>query len=218
MTNKIITFAAALLLGAFLAACGDPTATPVGTMGNMPGMDHGTTTMKSDATMGAMTPDAMTVSLQNLSGAAFETSFMQEMIAHHQSAIEMANLVPTNTKRPELIALGKDIVAAQSSEITQMTGWLAQWYTAKPLPDMMSAPGMMAMMGDMAQLKSAKDAAFDKQFISMMSAHHQAAVSMAQLAQQKATHTEIKTLAQNIISAQSREIGQMQGWQGAWFT
>ena len=58
--------------------------------------------------------------------------------------------------------------------------------------------------------------AFDKAFISEMIAHHQGAIDMAKLAQTNAKHNEIKTLAGNIISAQTSEISQMQGWQTQW--
>ena len=65
--------------------------------------------------------DAMTTSLQGLSGKDFEVKFMQDMVAHHQSALEMATLVPTHTKRPELTTLAQNIITAQTKEIGQMT-------------------------------------------------------------------------------------------------
>lgn len=184
----------------------------------MPGMSMapGTTAAASGA---QPTPgnDAMTQSLKALSGAEFETKFMQEMIAHHMSAIDMAKLVPTNTKRPELLKLSQDIISAQNKEISDMTGWLASWYSAKPLADMMSAPGMMDMMGQMDKLKAAKDAEFDKMFLSMMIEHHSNAVSMASLVPQKTQRPELLKLSQDIIKSQSAEIEQMKSWQKTWF-
>jgi uncharacterized protein (DUF305 family) len=58
---------------------------------------------------------------------------------------------------------------------------------------------------------------FDKAFLSEMIVHHQGAVSMAQAALQNAKHQEIKQMAQNIISAQTSEIQQMQQWQKSWY-
>jgi uncharacterized protein (DUF305 family) len=176
----------------------------------MPGMNMGTPTT---------TPgnDPMTDSLKGLSGKDFEVKFMQEMIVHHQSAIDMAQLVPTHTKRAELITLSQNIITAQNKEITNMTTWLAQWYNEKPLTDSMSVPGMVNMMGEMDKLKNAKDAAFDKQFLTMMIAHHQQAVNMANLIPSKTQRPELVHLGQDIVKTQTAEIQQMQGWQHQWF-
>jgi uncharacterized protein (DUF305 family) len=183
----------------------------------MPGMSMAPGTTAASGAQPTAGNDAMTVSLKGLSGAEFETKFMQEMIAHHMSAVDMAKLVPTNTKRPELLKLSQDIISAQNKEISDMTGWLASWYNAKPLADMMSAPGMMDMMGQMDKLKAAKDAEFDKMFLSMMIEHHSNAVSMASLVPQKTQRPELLKLSQDIIKSQSAEIEQMKAWQKAWF-
>ncbi len=184
----------------------------------MPGMSMAPGTTAASGAQPTAGNDAMTVSLKGLSGAEFETKFMQEMIAHHMSAIDMAKLVPTNTKRPELLKLSQDIISAQNKEISDMTGWLASWYSAKPLADMTSAPGMMDMMGQMDKLKAARDAEFDKMFLSMMIEHHSNAVSMASLVPQKTQRPELLKLSQDIISAQNKEISDMTGWLASWYS
>ncbi|GHO84734.1 hypothetical protein KSZ_27400 [Dictyobacter formicarum] len=161
--------------------------------------------------------DPMTDSLKDLTGKAFEVKFMQEMIVHHQAAVDMAKLVPTHTKRPELNTLATNIITAQTKEIGQMTTWLDQWYKEKPVTDAMSVPGMMDMMGGMDQLKAAKDADFDKQFTTMMIQHHQQGVNMANLIPSKTQRPELTQLGQNIIKTQSAEIQEMKNWQQAWF-
>jgi uncharacterized protein (DUF305 family) len=49
----------------------------------------------------------------------------------------------------------------------------------------------------------------DAAFLTDMTAHHQGAIDMAKLAQSKAEHPEIKQLADDIVSAQKREISVM---------
>ncbi|KKS13824.1 MAG: hypothetical protein UU71_C0042G0009 [Parcubacteria group bacterium GW2011_GWB1_41_6] len=49
----------------------------------------------------------------------------------------------------------------------------------------------------------------DEHFIEQMIPHHDGAIDMAKLALQKAKRPEIKTLAENIISAQEKEITDM---------
>lgn len=81
-----------------------------------------------------------------------------------------------------------------------------------------SNTGEMGMsMDDMAdELDDMNNDDFDKTFLSMMIAHHQGAISMAQLAQTHAKHDEIKQLSKNIIDAQTKEIQTMQAWQKSW--
>ncbi len=61
------------------------------------------------------------------------------------------------------------------------------------------------------------DANFDLRFIDAMIPHHQGAVEMANVAQQKSKRPEIKKLADNIIKSQNLEITQMKQWRQAWY-
>ena len=79
----------------------------------------------------------------------------------------------------------------------------------------MSMSDMMASMN--AELSGKTGDAFDQAFITEMIMHHQGAVEMAQLALTNAKHQEIKNLASAIISAQNKEIADMQSWQKSWY-
>lgn len=57
---------------------------------------------------------------------------------------------------------------------------------------------------------------YDRNFIANMIAHHQGAVDMAKAAQTNAKHYELKTMADNIVTAQEKEIADMLAWQKAW--
>lgn len=72
---------------------------------------------------------------------------------------------------------------------------------------------MSAMTDDLAS-KSGDD--FDKAFIGYMIEHHQSAVDMAKLADQRAKHTEVKDLSKAIITAQESEVAEMRKWQTGW--
>lgn len=77
---------------------------------------------------------------------------------------------------------------------------------------------MDMMMEDMtASLRDKNGDAFDRAFIAEMIIHHQGAIDMARLALTQAKHQEIKDLAEDIISAQTREISQMEAWQASWY-
>ncbi len=64
----------------------------------------------------------------------------------------------------------------------------------------------------------AAGSAFDQAFIDMMVPHHQSATEMAKLAQDRAEHEELRTLAGDIIAAQEAEITQMREWREEWFS
>lgn len=78
----------------------------------------------------------------------------------------------------------------------------------------------LGMMGhrNTSQTKVGQKAhSIDSHFIEQMIPHHEDAITMAQLAQTKATRPEIKQLAQNIIDSQSKEITNMKSWYKTWF-
>lgn len=78
--------------------------------------------------------------------------------------------------------------------------------------------GMDGAMGDMmAGLYGKTGDEFDRAFLSEMIVHHEGAVEMAEAALTNAKHSEIKNMANAIISAQTSEIEQMRNWQEAWY-
>ncbi len=58
----------------------------------------------------------------------FDKMFIDMMIPHHESAIEMAQALKTTTERPELQELTDAIITAQEGEIAQMKQWQTEWY------------------------------------------------------------------------------------------
>lgn len=70
----------------------------------------------------------MMMGLDGKTGNALDKAFLDEMIVHHQGAVEMAETLLKGTKRPELIKLGNDIITAQTGEIKMMQDWRTQWF------------------------------------------------------------------------------------------
>lgn len=76
---------------------------------------------------------------------------------------------------------------------------------------------MADMMHDMnASLQGKSGDELDKTFLSEMIVHHQGAVDMAKLVLDS-KHPELAKLAQDIITAQEKEISLMKQWQQEWF-
>ena len=66
-------------------------------------------------------------SLDGKSGEEFDMAFIEAMIAHHQGAIEMAELAKKNAGKAEIRKLADEIISAQTKEINQMMEWSKEW-------------------------------------------------------------------------------------------
>ena len=150
--------------------------------------------------------------------------FIEQMIPHHEDAITMANLALVRAEHSEIKTLANNIIKAQSEEIDQMKQWYQSWF-GNEVPDLNSSMGhglgvMMhgGMMGSEADTKTLENAkTFDKEFIEQMIPHHQMAVMMAQMLARSTNRPEMKQLAENIISSQTKEINQMREWYTVWY-
>ena len=58
----------------------------------------------------------------------FDEAFIEAMIPHHQSAIDMAKVANQESENPHIKQLAGNIVSAQKGEIEQMRRWREQWY------------------------------------------------------------------------------------------
>lgn len=72
-------------------------------------------------------------------------------------------------------------------------------------------------MDDMtADLKNKTGDEFDEAFLASMIAHHEGATEMAKLSAKNAKHEEVKSLSNDIMAAQEKEIAEMKQWQMDW--
>ncbi len=154
------------------------------------------------------------------SGEDYDRYFIATMIAHHQGAVDMANMALKNAQHQEIKDLATAIVTAQTAEISSMTSWQTAWgYPASSGATMMdhSAMGMEdTNAGMMNELNGKTGETFDKAFLEQMIMHHQSAINMAAPGKTNAQHQEVKDLTAAIIAAQTKEIQKMKQWQKAW--
>jgi uncharacterized protein (DUF305 family) len=155
---------------------------------------------------------------------AADITFATQMIPHHEQAIVMADLAATQASNTEVKSFAQDIKAAQNPEIATMISWLKSWGQPVPMPSMTAMAGMASasgmnhsttgagMMGDvdMAMLSNASGASFDREWVTMMIAHHQGAVTMSQIELATGQDSNAKALARSIISSQTAQIHQFE--------
>jgi len=66
-----------------------------------------------------MLSDSELAELNSASGSKFDQLWLNGMIAHHDGAIDMTNMVEA-TKNSEIKAFGENVIKVQSAEIAQM--------------------------------------------------------------------------------------------------
>jgi uncharacterized protein (DUF305 family) len=144
-----------------------------------------------------------------------DVAFAQQMIPHHESAIEMADIAldPAIGAGPAVKDLATRIKGAQDPEIKQMTALLTGW--GKPVAmemtdgEMASMDGMVSMES-MEALNTLTGTEFDKAWARLMIEHHEGAITMANTVTAAGSNADILTLADAIIAAQQAEIIEMQ--------
>lgn len=188
----------ALALAAPLAACGSDDSTDI---------SAGTT---------AVAVAAPATSNGSAVFNAADIEFAQGMIAHHEQAIEMAEIAldPNLGASAEVVDLATRIKGGQDPEVDLMTGWLDA--AGEPVMmdlseghDMSSMEGMMTgeQMDAMAAMTGS---GFDQMWLEMMIAHHEGAIAQSQAVKADGSNPEVLALADEIITAQQGELTEME--------
>lgn len=192
LTARIAVLLAAVAAALFLSSCGGSS---------------------SDGSANQTTTDGPVITGAPAGYNADDVAFATNMIPHHQQAVEMSTMVPDRSTNAELIALAQQISAAQQPEIDVMKVFLVQW---NENPETSSGHGghgnTMTGMVDaatMTKLQSLNGAEFDKLWLESMISHHQGAIEMAKAELANGDNVDAKSLAQNIVTTQEAEIGQM---------
>lgn len=161
---------------------------------------------------------------------AADVAFATQMIPHHAQALDMVEMTEGRELTPEFSDLVDRIAAAQAPEIDQMASWLEEW--DQPVPDtdggmsmdhgdmdhgdmdaMGDMPGMMSQE-DLDELEDAEGDAFERMWMSMMIAHHEGAIEMAETELDEGEDADALELARSIAESQQAEIDEMQALLG----
>ncbi|MFI5924370.1 DUF305 domain-containing protein [Micromonospora sp. NPDC051543] len=139
-----------------------------------------------------------------------DTVYVQMMIPHHEQALEMSTLATDHAADPRIRAYADRIRAGQGPEIKVLRGWLS----TRGLPE--TAPGhdhagMRGMQSPdaMRRLAAARGVEFDRLFITMMTDHHQGAVTMATDLLSVGADATLNELATSLATEQAIEINRL---------
>jgi uncharacterized protein (DUF305 family) len=147
-----------------------------------------------------------------------DLTYVAGMIAHHQQAVEMTALAPERAVNETVRGLASRIHDTQGPEIGAMEQWQRQYASNAtqhghsgelPNVDHTKMPGM-ATPEQLAALKAATGAEFDKLFVQLMIAHHQGALKMAEQVLSSGVDVRVEEMATDVIATQTDEIQRMQ--------
>jgi uncharacterized protein (DUF305 family) len=144
-----------------------------------------------------------------------EQGFLQAMVSHHASAIEMAKVAEDEAESSFVRRLADDITTSQSAEIEQMRRMHERLVGSQLKPDINGyrALGLSAEEAGLDHVDGAKrlkgKTPFDRVFVDEMIPHHDGAVRMAEAVRMKTGDPELRELAKDIVRGQKRELEEM---------
>jgi uncharacterized protein (DUF305 family) len=151
-----------------------------------------------------------------MNGSYSDERFIDMMAAHHQMALEMAEVEQQKGTRPELEALAAKMIEDQRREIDELKVIKQARFGTSEVPMMMNHADMenagMLMPDELAQQPDV-----DKAFIDSMIPHHAGAIQMASVALSRSDIEQLRSMSRNIVDAQSEEIGKLIEWRKAWY-
>jgi uncharacterized protein (DUF305 family) len=151
-----------------------------------------------------------------------DVGFLQDMISHHEQAIEVSRLVEQYGEDPTVRSFATDVLGLQSYEIGVMTEKLRRWsFTPSDRSDQAMAwmdmpvpvdqmPGRLTDE-EMAEISQARGTELDQLFLEKMAEHHRGGIHMAQAATQLVDDDDIRALAERMVRNQSSEINEYRG-------
>ena len=204
--KKYIIAAAALVLAVIVQSCN--TESKKETTTTMDGMEH---------------KDSMNMDHKNMEGmhsmngmkmtGDFDYDFANTMVAHHQSAVDMAKEVISKGTNAEVKTMAQKIVTAQEAEIAQFKSIIANYKMPEMKADVKDEHNELGETMEKMETKMkgmTKTGNADKDFLMMMIPHHESAVTMGEDELSHGKNLELKKMAQKIMEDQSKEIKQFE--------
>lgn len=138
--------------------------------------------------------------------AFVDLRYVNAMIAHHLSAIHMAEQALSQSKRKEIIELSNTIIESDKRGIEQLYAYKRQWY------------------GDTSEVRIYEktqlgtfDELFDLRFLNALVAHHQMAIESAREITQKSRRNEVLSLANEVQVNLGANTKQLVEWRTKWY-
>lgn len=149
-----------------------------------------------------------------------DVGYLQDMISHHEQALEMSLLELSRSREPGVQVFAREILQFQSYEVGLMEARLREWGylrenrsdsamawmgMATPVADM---PGL-ATEDQMSRLRDAQGTEADRLFLELMATHHRGGADMGLAAAERASDEWVAELAARQARNQIIEINEL---------
>lgn len=133
--------------------------------------------------------------------------YIDGMIAHHKSAIHLAEQAKTASKRKEITDLAAAIIKADTADIDKLYQLKQKWY------------GNKRQVKEFEQVNLGKyDENFDLRFLNALLDHHEEGIMVAQEVRTKSTRNETLNIADSAILSLSKSKVQLEQWRKDWYS
>lgn len=136
----------------------------------------------------------------------YDLRYSNAMIAHHRSAMLMAEQVKDTSQRKEIRDLAAEILATEPERIAELYQWKKEWYrdTAQVRDPLYPKFGSF-------------DDTYDLRFLNALISHHEEGIVMAKDAQRKSSRSEILKNADAVNTFLTTTAGMLKGWRDQWY-
>ena len=149
-------------------------------------------------------------------GNATDRAFIAHVVSDHRTAIAMAEIARRESRRRQIRWLAQNIITGERRQIAVL----------ERLDDKLARRGVGVgrlaaddasdlRPGQVATLRSRKP--FDRVFVDTMTRHHLAVIQIANFELAKGADADAKAVAKAVLTAQTREVGQMGLWRIDWY-
>jgi len=148
-----------------------------------------------------------------------DVGFLQDMITHHDQALQVAALAIAHGDDPTVRSYANEVVAFQAYEIGLMTEKLRAWGHSRgersgeamawmdmPVP-VEQMPGLLGEE-EMDAMRAARGAEADRLFLELMAEHHRGGLHMAEAAASLVGDDDVAELAARMARNQAGEINE----------
>jgi uncharacterized protein (DUF305 family) len=147
---------------------------------------------------------ALTLACSHGTPSEVDAQFVSAMVPHHRLGLELLVLAEPRVEDVRVRRLVFEMAGYHDLDLHHLEHYLTEW----SLAEAEMYPGWIAPER-VRQLGELSGAAFDLEWLRVMTEHHEGALALADLMLQSGTNSTVKRLAAVVMEQQTRELAEM---------
>jgi len=132
--------------------------------------------------------------------------YLNAMIAHHKSAMLLAERIKDQTQRKEIKDLASMIFESEPKAIAELETWKWEWYSDRSSVQASQVPNLGTF-----------DEKVDLRFLNALIAHHEAGIKMVNEIKTKSSRNDVLNNADAVGTFLSGSIVDLKKWREEWY-